>query len=972
MTRYTGPLLLVGAVLYFAALAPYGLNVDDEGTLLYQIYRVYSGQALYVDFHAGYTPGIFHWNSALFTLFGANVLWIRLCLAAVNGLAVFLLFSLARQLGTGRGAAALAGLVYLALIPFYDGQFAAFNIPYPIWYVTLFWLLSLVAASSAWSRHPVWWLAAGACAGVVFSFKPNSGLLNLAGLLISLCLATARPQAPPAASSLALARLERLLRWTIPAFLVVGLTLFFYRGAGAGGRQVVLFALPLVVVTAAAAYRARRGEPAAGLLRDLTLLGLGFAALIVPWVTWYWMQLGTWPFLRAILFVGTNFDRFYYLPYPHLGLWEIGIGAAFAGLALVGVLLRRRLLPLAPLLAAGALAAAAAAVLFWLSPPPMVEGFQASVVTRLRHLAFGLVLAIEWTAIAVYLARPGSLRAEAPASGSRLARTPPVTLLLLSGAVLMHMQLYPRTDFMHLVPACPLVLVLGAWLLDRLTRLWASPAPSRLGRGGVRLAMLAPVYALVLVLVAPALARIDYLVRSAGGSDDALVRLEADNAPLVIEPAAGRTFLGLSALTRFLRANTPPGDHVFAFPAIDLVSFLAERHNPTRHGYFYPGWPGHEVEAEVIGELGAVPPRWIVSLHDHALFFMAAPLYYYSLRDYVTAAFVPAARIGIFDVLAPRGAAPPRVPAEELPPVQSLWARELAHNRGPVSDRLAEALAAVPEGDVDALAAALLPLDAAAQRRFVQLVRKSRSSLGAAALARLLPVPGLEPTVRELLVRVVAEVGDLTAAPALLTALQDPSEAIRIAAAGDLYAITSRGWLEDSWWVPREHAGLDSLRPLVSVPMLAQWIDDPWSLFTLRAAAIHLAGRLGLEDTAPFLVRVAASAEDNSGFRMNALNSLDQLGLAAPYVPIAGHLMRLDTIVSPALLVRLYRRDPDLGRPVLRAAMQSFSPDERVAAYWVAAAVADAALDDLLERGLTDPEEQVRLASAWARQRRNS
>ena len=46
-----GGVLLVLAFAYFAGLSPYGLSIDDEGTLLYQIYRTYLGQVLYIDFH---------------------------------------------------------------------------------------------------------------------------------------------------------------------------------------------------------------------------------------------------------------------------------------------------------------------------------------------------------------------------------------------------------------------------------------------------------------------------------------------------------------------------------------------------------------------------------------------------------------------------------------------------------------------------------------------------------------------------------------------------------------------------------------------------------------------------------------------------------------------------------------------------------------------------------------------------------
>src|SRR5262245_52130674 len=133
-----GLLVVILSLAYFGMLAPYGLELADEGHLVHQIYRTYLGQIPYIDFHTGYTPGVYYLNAALFALFGPNLLVVRLCLAVINGLSIGCLYWVGRRLGASRIAAATAGLLYVAFIPFFDGRFAPSNIPYPAWYVTFF------------------------------------------------------------------------------------------------------------------------------------------------------------------------------------------------------------------------------------------------------------------------------------------------------------------------------------------------------------------------------------------------------------------------------------------------------------------------------------------------------------------------------------------------------------------------------------------------------------------------------------------------------------------------------------------------------------------------------------------------------------------------------------------------------------------------------------------------------------------
>ncbi|MBI1816126.1 MAG: HEAT repeat domain-containing protein [Deltaproteobacteria bacterium] len=976
-------LMLLLPAAYFISLAWYGLNVDDEGTLLYQIYRTYLGQILYDDFHAGYTPGIFYWNAAVFWLFGVNVVAIRLCLAVINGLSVFCMYWLGRRLGASRLAAAIAGLAYIALIPYYDGQFAAFNIPYPIWYVTLFWLLSVIAAVRWWERNHAWhWLVAGVCAGVVFTFKPNSGLLNLSFLLLVLT----RLQAPSAPATPArglrwlLIGSERLLRWLIPLVLLIGLTQLFLKGAGGGWREVRIFALPLLIVAAykmlvpAARAVARPVKPLA-LWRDLIVLGLGFGAVITPWVAYFWNHLSTWPFLRAVLFIGTNFDRFYFMPYPWYSTWDWAAALGLAALYLIGRCVRRGWLPLRLVVIVGVLAGAVVSASLLRHPPPMIEGFQPSLVMRVRNLAFSWVLLTGWVAIVAFIVRTrrsganGSLAGAAPARVSRFSGT--LFILVVSG-VLMHMQLYPRTDFMHLVPASPGILILGAWLLHALVRLWQTGARTPRGRAITAAAVFAPVYIAAGILLAPALMRIEYLARAWWTHDaTALVRLDSPRAPLVIEPAAGEQMQELGATAQYLRENARPQDHVFTFPAIDLVSFLADRQNPTRHGYFYPGWPGRDVEAEVIDALRERPPRFIVTLHAHELFFMSAPVYYFNLRRYVTDRYRLARRIGMFDILGPNDITPRIANADisherQLTETVPLWRAELAYDGSAAAARLDAALAGLPSSDIGPLADAVAALDPATQALVVKLIRKSRSAAGAAALATTLEGAALDPDVRELFTRAISETGDVRAIAPLLRAYKSaPDFGTLGQLVGNLFTIVSRAWVEDYWYAPSDREEFAEIGRMLDVAQLINWMDNPWELPALRAFGIRMAGRLGNRTVVPFLLRVLGDDNESPFLRSDAAHSLFELGVGAQALPAITALLSRDSLVPAVLTMNLYAQAPQRGRTAVLDLMRVTDDDTRAVAYWMAAGITDPKLLEALQAGLTDRTSEVRIAAAW-------
>ncbi len=958
--------------LYFCALVPYGLNLDDEGTLLYQIYRTALGHRLYSDFHAGYTPGVYWWNAFLFQLFGVNVLYVRFVLAIVNSLAVYLIYALAQRLGAKRWPAALVAWCYVTLIPYYDGQFFSANIPYPIWYVTLFWLVALRFVLGWWEQRSTWYLfAAGLATGAVLGFKPNSGILAGAGCaaavaaLVQITASSPRAFAP-------LYWFVRITAGLLPFLVLVGLV-SVVRGAG-GTKEILAVVLPLLAMVVLAAFVPRGvRRPVAwtqAVTYALAFVG-GIAVVSAPWVVHYWRQLGTAPFFRATLFVGTDFAKFYFVPYPSWSAFGWATVVAVSALVVTLWALRQRLLPGRVVVWSTVGLGTVALAAVWMRPPPMVEGFSASVVMRLRDIAFPLALLTLWLGLArgalvVWRLRRALLSGDGPDQApARPLRELPAFVVVLFGAILMHVQLYPRMDFMHLVPAVPALLVIAGVLVSRFSERFAVVVCQGIARGRqLGRWALAPIAVVIVAVTLPAWQRALYVWSVGLRDSDALARLHSPRAPLVVEPAAARLFLSLNETVRWLTANSAPGEFVFTFPVLDVVSFLADRHNPTRHGYFYPGWPGHEVEAEVIDALRARPPRFVVTLHDHPLFFASAPVYYFNLRNYITKNYRLARQVGMFDILAPRsdGDLEP-VDLQPLTPDRELWIQELRYRHGRVAHELEGALKELEGEEPELLARRLAGESPAVQHLAVTLIRKSRSATGAAALALLWEQGQLGRKTEELALRTIAEVGDASCVAPLLR-LYEAVPSAREKVAGLLYHISGKLAFAAYWFSQEWRAGDERLGAL-EAEQLAAWADNPFQSLALRLFAVRAAAHLETKAMVPVLVRLIGDRSEWPDLSVQAADTLSALRLARPLSPAIVRLLRLEQLWVPAVVAANWSADDDEGRAALESEMTNPRAEVRAAAFWIAAGVRDPALQPALEAGLGDGLVEVRMAAAW-------
>jgi len=538
--RPWGPLaagLVVAA--YAAALHRYGIfDYVDEGLLLVQALRTAHGQAPYVDFHTGYGPLYFHLQAALLSAGGWDA--IRWALVAVHGAAGALLYALARRLAGPALAAVAVALQVAFFLPVAPGRGAPFNVPYPAWYAGLGGVaLALLLRET--SARPGRALLAGVVAGVVAALKPNSGLLLVAGAAAALVLGEKRDGGAWIARG-------------VLALVAVGAALLV-SSTGVGDAAWVL--LPPVV--ALAALGGRRGVANTAALRCLASLALGFAAVVALAFAPALAALGPVALAREI---GAGVAVLYALPFP----WTAGVTAA-VGLAAFAARGRgARALAIATALAVG-LAFAAGAVHGGAPLPALRQGAEEALLA--------LVPLALWGALAA-LRREGAPALVAP------------TAL----AVAATLQLYPRADFVHLMPLGPLLLPLAL-------RAWR------------RMPM--PPAALVMLPLALAAARFAptavVLGRVATGRT---ADVEVGAMRLAIKPGCAAPLRAIAAAAAAVR-EIPPRETVLAFPACGIVPFAAGRLPAGPYDYFFPGRPDRAEAAALAHELAAAPPRLAVT-----------------------------------------------------------------------------------------------------------------------------------------------------------------------------------------------------------------------------------------------------------------------------------------------------------------------------------------------------------------------
>lgn len=934
---------------YYALFVHYGWNEADEGVLLAQYYRTYAGEMPVRDFHIGYTPGGYYFNAGLFHLLGPTVLSLRWALALCHALAAAILFVIGRRV-MPVAFACLPPLTYCAIMPFFPGEFALFNVPYPLWYGVLFMVAGLWVLLRFIEAGGIgWMIAGGLLTGICFSFKPNVGLFQLAmnGLILLVVL---EPRTSADAT-----RRDAALWWTLLLGIVSGLMIVFASQATA--RDVAIFLLPIFAVVAVLAGRRMRlgatHQPPHRLLPCALAFGAAMLVPILPWALYFLFELGPEWFARALLFIGSGFERFYYIEFHRAGPWDGALVVATLGLVVLGLLVRRGKVP--PALVVGAAVLVGAGVLVALGRAPMPEGLHAAVVSRVEDLSFSASLVVHWLALAACVPLLWS---------NDRSRRELVELAILLGAIVMYLKLYPRSDFPHLVVAVPLTLVLGAGLAARFTR-WL---PRTVGlRRLAEVAVVVGVLGFVLLRIAPNLATVVMWEGGPGWRPHASLDLE--RAPLTLELGREPRVRALHDTVEFVRANSAPGDRLFTFPAIEALCFLSDRTNATRHGYFFTGWPGHEVEAEVVSALAASPPPFVVALQRHQLFFLNAPAYYFALRAFVREHYREVARFGTYAVLAHR-----TIPEASLvwpPAAPSRSAALLAARYGPrlgaePSVRVAAATALAAERLEFAWepAVALLADDDPAVREAAIVALGSVTDRAIALPFAEALLDGRVPTrLRLAVLRRVLAAGDAGVAgevTELLSAAPDMREYATVLLTLDTLGLKLA--LRDYWFGATRPIELPP-GPLHDVARWEPRLLNSGEEKTLRMFLTRVLSRIDPGALAPTLCRLLA-AHVPVELRVAAAEGLLRLSPAdRPCDPFDTLLAvaNLEPVFAPSLVLQRYREDVVAAGPRLQRALEDETLDAEL--VWVAAATGDARFRDAFVRRLVDSRREVRLAA---------
>ena len=571
-------LLVIVLLTYFLSLrlySRYDLGIEwvdaDAGYRVAQAERMLDGQLLYRDFWAPYPPLPYYLNVGLARTFGISFASFRVGLALVGVATAFLAYVITRRL-TSR-AAALAACALCASWSVLD-----LNVNYNTWYcVPLALAAGWAGLVGVQSSRPWPWVVAGVFTGLVLSFKLPYGLFVMTA--VGLMALAGRRRAEGAVTRfgenalLAAAALGSLVLITINNAPTLSTLLHF--------------GLPLALC-AAWVWRAPHtdAEGHAAWPR-LWRVAAGMSGVVLPWIVYFAVRWDAGAFLHGVVFGFAGLSDSINLQPPRptvrtllLGLW---IAAAFGTFNIIR--------GTRPRLATGWAAAAAVGIFLILAWPlehaHSREAWLFTVVESWVQARGFVPLAGIWLALVLLW------RGRAVTNSF----TPLLAVTALASAVLL--TYFPYSDTNHLMWAWPPQAILVCVLAGQAITAWG-PAARPLwlvpfGLAAVQWFLFSTHF---------------YRAESVGGPwHRQRFELVAPPRGNVLVPANRAAVLGRAVA--YIQDTTSTDTPVLELYG-HFLGFLADRPNPTRRDYFWPGFLDESLQRELAGAVEAHPPAYVI------------------------------------------------------------------------------------------------------------------------------------------------------------------------------------------------------------------------------------------------------------------------------------------------------------------------------------------------------------------------
>jgi hypothetical protein len=565
--------------------------------------RILKGEALYKDINSLYPPVACHFIALLYKVFSGNLRTLRVTLAVTGAITAWVVFHLARRLTSVSYAVVVTGIAFL-LGPI------CLNYPYHSWFCIPLGLCMVLSEHRGWKKRlTVYHLLAGMIAGTIFSLKENWGVFALAALLCTqsfegLFTCDNGPRSP--------ARTAKEIVLLVPLFSsILILSLLLIREHLSLGN-VVLFSVPALAIAVTGmillVMRQREGHTVHVHVSPMIISLIGFMTVVLPWVSYYLIQLGMDGFYKALILPLRAYAQSIYVPLPSF-TFEVLLLVCLAlcqGVMIVrgrtSVIIRSVfLLILWSFLL----------LLVYEMIPFVKEGVLTTKTGDYNTWGFGLACYLPF---AVHIGLPFILMRDfrnlATIDRSRLHLS--VSLWIYSVAAA-HV-FYPLMDIYHLIWISAPVMVLGGIFIFRSLEMWESKSNRVFTTCWQKTARCCPTLIIPLFValffglpILNLFVRINtspFQVRIAEFSD-----INSDRAGILMpEPRA----TSISEVVGFIESQTAPDEFVFDMTG-SFFHFLADRRNPTPWPAFTPSFISPQDIDEIKRDLETLGPRIAVT-----------------------------------------------------------------------------------------------------------------------------------------------------------------------------------------------------------------------------------------------------------------------------------------------------------------------------------------------------------------------